>query len=70
MIPVSVRLKRSPEPPGPLAPACRPMEKLSTPTEPRPPTVTFVGPPLTKKVCAVTPAGPPANDQSVTADGL
>ena len=47
-----------------------PTEKLSTPTEPRSVTEKLVGPPETENVCAVTLAGPPANDQSVTVDGL
>ena len=46
------------------------MEKPPTPTEPRPLTEKLVAPPLTENVCAVTLAGPPANDQSVTVDGL
>ena len=67
---MSVRLNRSPLPPGPGRFNCRPMEKLSTPTEPSPLTEKLVEPPLTENVCAVTLAGPPANDQSVTVDGL
>ena len=69
-MPVSVRLNRLPVPPGPVRFSCRAMAKLSTPTEPRFVTVTLVEPPLTENVCAVTLAGPPANDQSVTVDGL
>ena len=70
VIPVRVSVNKSPGPPGPLTPSCRPIEKPATPTEPSPDTVTVVVPPETESVCAVTLAGPPANDQSVTVDGL
>ena len=70
LMPVSVSENKSPADGPPDTPNCRPIENPPTPTEPRPLTEKLVAPPLTEKVCAVTLAGPPANDQSVTTDGL
>ena len=48
----------------------RTIEKVATPTEPSPVTVRLVAPPETRNVCASTAPVIPANDQSVTVDGL
>ena len=69
-IPVSVRLNRSPLPPGPVMPSCLAMEKPVTETEPRLATVNEPFVPETSRACASTLAGPPANDQLVTVVGL
>ena len=50
--------------------SCRTIEKVATPTEPSPVTVRPVAPPETRNVCASTAPMTPANDQSVTVDGL
>ena len=70
LIPVNVSENRSPADGPPLTPNCRPIEKPVTPTEPSPLTAKLVDRRDTENVCAVTLAGPPANDQSVTVDGL
>src|SRR5258707_581356 len=71
-MPPSVRVKRSPVPSDvPVTkPICRAMSNDVTPIEKPEPTDTDAAAPCTLKYCAGTIAGPPANDQSVTVDGL
>ena len=70
VIPVSVSENKSPADGPPLTPSCRPIEKPPTPTEPRPAPVNEPVPPVTWNVWAAIVPLIPANDQSVTVDGL
>jgi len=72
LIPVSVSENKSPEPsePEPVTARCSLSENPVTPTSPSPVTVNNAAPPEARNVCAVCEPLTPANDQSVTADGL